>query len=473
MRRYDKESAGEKIGKYLSRAVVVAVLLAAMRHLGWLDMMQGEEKDTDTAVHSLPVDAHVFIDPPQRVEIDDRSIYAENETLGLYQYTCCYYDGDKLLAEADYNARGRLTNLKCWEYDTAGNIFLEQTQSKTGEIFAVRHIYEYDSLDRKVHEKIYWDKNVIEDNYCRYTDEGCAGVKYSYLNAEWGEEEISFNYVSRIEYLADEAGNPLCVFKLRATDENVPDEVWKVQWAQRNGYMVNHIQYYDRYMQNRGDDYWYQFADEPHMKQVNWYEYNSETGEKNHILQLSYRWQGNQEAFVVSPPFYRVWSEGDFLLQEMNYSDEGLVYYSARQYDADGRLAAEMEYEVKEEEVFRTFHRYEYPEEERVEKYSYFIQGQEFSHLFEEGERILLTFSCEGVLTKIKMTDMEGELLEKYEFYEAGEKEGEFRGMYAGTEMITGETAILEEFSKEGERIRSSAGIDWMSYMWGEEYLWQ
>ena len=160
-------------------------------------------------------------------------------------------------------------------------------------------------------------------------------------------------------------------------------------------------------------------------------------------------------------------------MQEMNYSDGGLVYYSARQYDADGRLAAEMEYEVKEEEIFRTFHRYEYPEEERVEKYSYLIQGQEFSHLFEEGERILLAFSCEGVLTKIKMMDRSGELLEKYEFYEAGEKEGEFRGMYAGTEMIIGETAILQELSKEEERIRSSAGIDWMSYMWEEGYLWQ
>lgn len=306
-----------------------------------------------------------------------------------------------------------------------------------------------------------------------YMDEGCAGVKYSYLNAEWREEKISSHYVSRIEYLADEAGNPLCVFKLKAADENVPDEVWKVQWAKRNGYMVNYVQYYDRYMQNRGDDYWYQFADRPHMEQINWYEYNSETGEKNHILQLSYRWQRDQEAFVVSPPFYRVWNEGDFLLQEMNYSDGGLVYYSARQYDADGRLAAEMEYEVKEEEIFRTFHRYEYPEEERVEKYSYLIQGQEFSHLFEEGERILLTFSCEGVLTKIKMMDRSGELLEKYEFYEAGEKEGEFRGMYAGTEMIIGETAILQELSKEEERIRSSAGIDWMSYMWEEGYLWQ
>ena len=456
MRSYDREKGRTGLKMFLFLVVLMAggfVVLWFWENVG--SILHGQ-KDTD--VHSLPIAAHAFIDPPEWIAVDDRSVYAENEALTLYQYTCCYYDEDKLLAEADYDKEGRLINLNCWEYDTAGNICWEQTQNKGNVIQTRQHIFEYDSLGRNVHEKVFWDEQVVEDNYFRYTDQGRAGVSYSYLDNHINGG-ISKYCSYRIEYLEDEAGNLLCAFKLNFLNEEALDKVWKMQWMQQDDHMVNRVQFYEEneWTSNHSDRY--RTVDMADREQVNLYEYNSETGEKNHILQLSYEWKSNKTAYSLSVPIYRARYEGNLLLWQMSYSDSGLVYYSACQYDADGRLNAVVEYEVDQYRPHAVFYRYEYPEKDKIEKYSYFVQGREFNHLFGNGESVLLTFSSMGILNGIEMRDASGELSEKYEF-EAGTELGKFKRMYVGTKVIIGEKAILKIFEEEAELYGFQVGVD-------------
>lgn len=465
MRSYDRETGRTGLKMFLVLVVFMAgvfVVLWFWEHVG--SILHGQ-KDTD--VHSLPVDAHVFIDPPEQIVVDDRSVYAKNEALTLYQYTCCYYDEDKLLAEADYDKEGSLINLNCWEYDTAGNICREQTQNETDGIQTRQHIFEYDSLGRNVHEKVYWNEQVVEDNYFRYTDQGRAGVSYSYLNDQI-DGGISRYCSHRIEYLEDEAGNLLCAFELNSLNVDTPNKVWNMQWMQRDDHMVNRVQYYkdNIWIPNHRD--WYRSVDTADREQVNLYEYDSETGEKNHILQLSYEWKDDKTAYSLSVPFYRARYEGNLLLWQMSYSDSGLVYYSACQYDADGRLNAVVEYEVNQNEPHAVFYRYEYPEKDKIEKYSYSVHGREFSHLFGDGERVLLTFSYTGILNGIEMRNASGELSEKYEFYEAGKELGKFKRMYVGTNVIIGEKAVLKKFEEEAELYGFQVGVDLISHGDGE-----
>ena len=456
MRRNDGEPSRAELKFFLIFVVLMAGLAAVMWYRGYLGSAQNGRKDTD--MHPLPIEEHVFLDPPKQIVVDDRSVYAENEALKLYQYSCYYYDEDQLLAEADYDKKGSLINLNCWEYDTAGNMCREQTQNKMDGTRTCRHIYEYDSLGRKVHEKVYWNEEVVEDNYFRYTDQGCAGVSYSYLDQHI-DGGISQYCSYRTEYLEDENGNPLCAFKLKSLNVDIPNDVWTMQWTQQDDYMVNHVKYYQRNILNPNSSDWYRYADTADMEQFNLYEYNAETGDKNHILQLSYEWQNDENAFCLTVPFYRAQYEGNLLFWQMSYSDRGLVYYSACQYDADGRLEAVVEYGAEEDESYAVFYRYEYPEEDKIEKYSYFIEEREFSHLFGDGDCVLLTFSYTGILTGIEMTDVSGKLIEKYEFCEVGEERGRFKNMYVGDNVIVGEKAVLEKFEEETESFDFRVGV--------------
>lgn len=457
MRELDSETRRMRLKFFLFLTALVVGGFGILWFWGYVHSTLRGRRDAD--IHPLPAEEQPFINPPMQITVDDRNIYAENDVLTFCQYTCYYYDEDKLLAEADYDKEGDLINLKCWEYDTAGNICREQIKDETDGTWTQHHIYEYDSLGRNVHEKIYWNENVVEDNYFRYTDQGRACVSYSYFNEQF-DGGISPYCSYRIEYLEDEAGNLLCAFERYSLADDLVNKAWKVQWAQLNDYMMNRVQYYERTIWDADNSNWYQYVDTAEMEQVNLYEYNSETGDKNHIIQLSYEWQSDQNMFVLTVPFYRARYEDNHLLWQMSYSDSGLTHYNACQYDADGHLKAVVEYAVEEEEPHAVFCWYEYSERDRIEKYSYSVQGREFSHLFGDGGRILLSFSDEGILTGIEMTDKAGKLIEKYEFYESGEGLGRLESMYTDTNMIVGETAILEKFEEEVESYGFRAGVD-------------
>ena len=443
---------------------LMGILFAFFGFISWLKSTPAKYGRDDTEFYGLLIASHSTANLliSEQVKIDDRSSYAENEMPPLYQYTRYSYDDDMLIAEADYDEDGSLFQWTMWEYDTAGNIRIEQTGNGADVIRTYTHFYEYDRSGKGVHEEIYRDEDLMENNYFRHTDIGCAGVSYSYLDDQ-ADGGVSGSYSSRTEFLEDEKGNTLCVFQFNSWDENEPCEAWKMQWMEQGNQIVCRVQNYKDneygfWIRQSSDsvyqNHWYQTRGRADAEQVNLYEYNPETGVKNPTLQLNYEWQNEQYDFCLTPSFYRAQYDGDSLLWQMLYSDGRLVYYSACQYDTDGRLEIVVEYDTEKEEPYALFHRYERPEEDMIEEYVYEIQGQEFSHLFGDGENVLLTFSKTGILSGIEMTDAAGSVWEKYEFTESGENAGKVEKMYIGTDVISGEDAVLEKLEEEVGQIK-------------------
>lgn len=376
-----------------------------------------------TEFHGLPTASNTRISLAEKITVEDKSAYAADETLDFYQYTRRFYDENVLIAKADYDKDGNLFQWSEWEYDTAGNLCREQIDNLADGAQTNRHIYEYDNLDRVVHEEIYWDEDLAERNYFQYTDAGRAGVSYSYHNENMygGIAPYCSAYT---EFLEDEEGNTLCAFWFHSPESKRPFEAWKMQWMRQGSQIVNRVQIYldnpQRIAASLNQDYddrnvWYQFLKDADAEQVNLYEYNPETGEKNPTLQLNYEWVNEENAFCLTPSFYRAQYDGDNLLWQMLYADGRLAYYSAYQYDTDRRLETVVEYEAEEESPCALLYRYEYPEKDTVDEYIYGIQGAEFSHLLGD----------------------ERNVLEEYEFSESGE--------------IADEAVILEKLEEEAE----------------------
>ncbi|MDE6845892.1 MAG: hypothetical protein K2J99_09015 [Lachnospiraceae bacterium] len=420
---------------------------------------QLQDSDEDTDYNMLSAESQKLIDPPEQIDIDDRSSYAEDDTLALCQYICFYYDGDRLMASADYRKEGDLFSFSLWEYDEAGNMRREQVENKVYGSYIRSYAYEYDSSGRVVHEESYWNEETIEKNYFRYTDTGCAGVNYSYYNDQYAGG-IAPSCSSHTEFVEDGNGNLLCAFQMPSLDGDIPDKVWKMQWAQKNDCIVNRVQCYDRDVWQGDGSRWYQNIETANGEQVNVYEYDSETSGKNQILQLNYEWQREKAEFELTDSFYRARYDGNLLLWQMVYSDGKLTYYSACQYDADGRLQADVEYQDEEEVLYphAVFHHYVYSEKDKKEQYSYYIQGREFRHSFGYGDNVLLTFDELGTLSTIEMRDAVGNVMEKYEFSTTGRDYGKLQTMYADADEITGEDAILNKMEEEAEAYGFQAG---------------
>lgn len=386
---------------------LMGMLFAFIWFIGWLRSTPSQYKREDTEFYGLPIasqsPAKLLIS--EQVTIDDRSSYAENEMLALYQYTRYSYGDGMLIAEADYDEDGSLFQWTMWEYDTAGNIRTEQIGNGADVIQTYSHFYEYDSSGWVVHEEIYRDEDLMENNYFRRTDIGRAGVSYSYPDKR-ADEGVSGSRSSRTEFLEDQQGNILCVFQFNSQNRDEPCEAWKMQWIQQENQIVN-------------------------------------------CVRLNYERQNEQYDFCLTPSFYRAKYDGDFLLWQMLYSDGSLTHYSAYQYDTDGQLEIAVEYDTEKEKPYALLHRYEYPEDDIIEEYVYEIQGQEFSHSFGDGENVRLTFSKTGILSGIEMTDAAGTVWEKYEFTESGNEVGKLKNIHIGTDVITGEDAILEKLKEE------------------------
>ena len=438
---------------------LMGILFAFFWFISWLKSTPAKYSRADTEFYGLPIAScaseKLFI--ADQVTIDDRSSYAENEILALYQYKRYSYDDDMLMAEATYDEDGNQLQWTMWEYDTAGNIRTEQTGNGADIIWTYSHFYEYDSSGRVVHEEIYRDEDLMENNYFRHTDIGCAGVSYSYPDNQ-SDEGISSSSPSCTEFLEDQQGNTLCVFQFNSWDRNEPYEAWKMQWMQQDNQIISRVQNYkdSEYgfwiRQSSGgvhQNHWYQTRRKADAEQVNLYKYNPETGVGNPILQLNYEWQNEQYDFCLTPSFYKAQYDGDCLLWQMLYADGVLAYYGACLYDTDGRLEIAIEYDTEKEKPYALLHRYERPEEDIIEEYVYEIQGQEFSHLFGEGENVTLTFSKTGILSGIEMSDTAGSVLEKYEFTESAESIGKIEKMYIGSDAIMGEDAVLEKLEEE------------------------
>lgn len=423
----------------------------------------------DNEFNTLPVAPREFVtDSPLHIEIEDQSPWAKDETLTLNQYTCSYYEQDMLTEQADYNRDGRMTQVSRYKYDTAGNIRWEQVIKDTGQPWIRNHFYEYDHSGRVVHEEIYEGKELAERSYFRYTDLGCAGVSYSYLDEK--EEGSTAGYcTSRTEFLEDKEGNLLCCFEFGRQDNDVPDIVWRMQWDTVGDQMVNRVQYFERRSgQNQSD--WYQSVIASDMEQINLYVYNPETSRKNLTLQLNYEWLRDDRVFALTPFFYRAQYDGDHLLWQISYEDDRVQYYSACQYDEDGRLQTAVEY-VGDDAPYALFHRYEYPVEEgtlnyfygerldindlpqvtshRQEHYCYEIDGPQFIYTAEDGSHISLMFSDEGMLAGIEMTDVSGNILEGCEFCESGKDAGELEKMYINGAVVEGIDAIMDKLEEE------------------------
>ena len=107
----------------------IGMLFAFMWFISWLRSTPAQYRRDDTDFYSLPIASHAPVNLlfADRVTIEDRSSYAGNEILALYQYVRYLYDDDILLAVADYDEDGSLFQWTVWEYDTAGNIRKEQT----------------------------------------------------------------------------------------------------------------------------------------------------------------------------------------------------------------------------------------------------------------------------------------------------------------------------------------------------------
>ena len=437
----------------------LGMLLVFIWFIGWLKSAHAQYKRKDTEFYSLPIASHTLVNLhiPERVTIDDRSPYAENGMLDLYQYTRYSYEDDMLTAKADYDENGSLLQWTMWEYDTAGNVYIEQTENAAGGIQSYAHFYEYDSSGKCVHEEVYRNEDLMEDNYFRHTDIGRAGVSYLYPDKQ-SDLKISGSSISCTEFLEDQEGNTLCVLGFHYWDQEEPDEVWKMEWTQQNSQIVNRVRYYKAdgrklsITRNSNREYqedWYLEREHADTEQVNLYEYNPETGVGNPILQLNYEWQSEQYGFCLIPSFYRAQYDGDRLLWQMLYSDGRLTHYSAYQYDTDGQLEIVIEYDTEKEKTYALLHRYEYPEDDIMEEYVYEIQEQEFSHSFGDGKNVQLTYSKTDILIGIEMTDAAGTVLEKYEFTEFDINVGKLKNMHMGTDIITGEDAVLEKLEEK------------------------
>ena len=453
----------EKNGSALKKVLLIfgamGMLFAFIWFIGWLRSTPSQYKREDTEFYGLPIasSTHEKLLISDQISIDDRSSYAENEILALYQYTRYSYDDGMLIAEADYDEDGDQLQWTMWEYDSAGNMRTEQTGNGADVIRTYSHFYEYDSSGWVVHEEIYRDEDLMEDNYFRHTDIGCAGVSYSYPDNQ-ADGGISSSSPSRTEFLEDQQSHTLCVFEFNSWDLNEPCEAWKMQWMQQDNQIVCRVQNYKDneygfWIRQSNDsvyqNHWYQTRGWADTEQVNLYEYNPETGVGNPTLQLNYEWQIEQYDFCLTPSFYRAQYDGDHLLWQMLYSDGSLTHYSAYQYDTDGQLEIAVEYDTEKEKPYALLHRYEYPEDDIMEEYVYEIQGQEFSHSFGDGENVLLTFSKTGILIGIEMIDAVGTVLEKYEFTESGNEVGKLKNIHIGTDVITGEDAVLEKLEEE------------------------
>lgn len=190
------------------------------------------------------------------------------------------------------------------------------------------------------------------------------------------------------------------------------------------------------------------------------YERNPETTEKKRLLQLNYEWQSDLRDLSLLPSFYRARYDGDRLLWQIDYVEGRIAYYSTCRYDTAGRLWEAVEYDAEGEKPEALFHRYEYPEENREEQYTYFMRGREFSHAFEEEDNVWLSFSEEGILSEMEMTTMSENTTASFAFYDSGENSGKLKRMRVGAEAAEGETAVLEKFEEEASAYGFQAGRD-------------
>ncbi len=453
----EKHAPGLKHFLFLVAGIIFMIVLLGC--FGAVKSETGQYKREGSDFHTLFAAPRVLVEPEEQIALIDGSTYAEDESLALCQYTNYYYNEDLLIAEADYDKAGSLINWREWEYDAAGNLIRERTKNGTDGLQTRRYIYEYDDAGNVVHQKVYWDERVVEDNYFRYTDIGRAGISYSYLN-DGVDGGISDYCYERKEFLEDEDGRPLCTFCLNSIEVDTPKNASKMQWVQQGNYLVNRVQFYEYGIEDPSRRDWYQDAGAADREQYNLFEYDPGTKSRNHVLQINYNWQENRQEFCLVPSFYRARYDGDQLLWQMEYTDGVLTYYTVCQYDTDGRLLTGVEYGAEEEGPYAVFYRFAYPQWNRTERYSYDIQGQEFVQAFGEGERASLTFSNTGILSGIEMTDAAGNVSEKYEFGKSGESAGGLERMYVGSDVLTGERAVLGKLEAEAEAYGFRAGED-------------
>lgn len=434
------------------RAIImlVAILggtLGLCAAVGYMAYRQGIHEKS--GLHPLAVAPHVLREMPEEVEITDKSPYSEEDSLSLCQYSRRYYSGGRLSEEADYDRQGRRIIFHTLEYDVAGNILRERTQSEVDGTQMQWHIYEYNDSGNVVHEELYWDEDLVENNFFRYTEEGRAGVSYSYLDEQM-LDGISDYCANHTEFLEDEDGNLTAVFKMDSLLADIPTEVWRMKWGKREGHLINYVSYCKRNGWRHQDGReWYQNVVRADTGQFNLYECVPDTGEKKLTLQLNYAWEDDKQAYLQSPSFYRAQYDGEKLLWQMDYEEGRICYYSACLYDADGRLLETVEYCAEGEEPEAMFHRLEYPGEDSEEQYSYAIHGREFSQTFGTGNEIRLAFSDDGILAEIEMNDVSENSREIYSFYESGENCGKLRSMCTGDETAEGEAAVLEKLEEE------------------------
>lgn len=436
----------------------MAFLLFGIRWLTSPEPPVSKYPREETELRGLPASPRILINPPEQITINDQSLYAENGDLYFYQYTDSYYNEDRLQAEAVYDMTGRLLTLNWWEYDMAGNVYREHTQNEEGWEQVRRHIYEYDGTGEVVHEAIYWDEMITEDTYYRYTDLGRAGVRYSYFDDQI-DGGISQYCKSHTEFLEDENGNLLCAFKLPTSTSKTPNDVWKMQWALKDSYLINRLQYFDSGWSVNDDD-WYEYDRRADEEQFNLYLCNTETGEKFHTMQLLYDWDYDIDDFVLLPSFYAAQYDEDRLLWQLTYDEDRVQYYSVCQYDTDGRLQAAVEYMGNDDEPYAQLHRYEYPAKDRQGHYYYGIMGQEFVHQAKDGSSISLKFSDEGFLAEAKMTDASGNLLQSSEIVINGKNFGKLERMYIEGEMAEGIDGVLEKLEEKAGVYGFLAGQD-------------
>lgn len=478
-----KTNGGSKFGAVISLMGFAVGMLALMGLIvGLLSLVErlggrgGNSYEREhTVFHTLPAAPYGFRDSQKNIVIEDDSPCAEDEALALYQYTCRFYQDGLLTQETDYDPQGSRTCLHTWQYDLAGNVQTEQIEDEAGGIQTYRHIYEYDDLDRMVHEEIYRNEQLMERDYFRYLyasyeyggrdnafdrDIGYAGVSYSYLNDQI-DGGISYYCANRTEFVTDTEGNPLCMIKLRSLEQDSPDEAWKMQWQRQGDQVLNRVQYYKddllRYYSSTSD--WYLELENADAEQFKLYEC-SETSGKHLTLQINYN---NKSRFLITNSFYRAQYDGDRLLWQMDYVEGRLAFYSACFYDGEGRLQEVVEYEYDaqgEGEPQAFFYRYTYPEPDREDQYSYAIQGEAFARAFGDEGQLRLAFSADGILTKIEMIDIAGNGSETCEFSPSGENAGRIRQMAAGTDVTEGERAVLRKLEKEAAGFGFHAGED-------------
>ncbi len=460
-RREDRYRERRKACLLLLTIVLFLVLvIIGIRQFTGSDPTASAHLREDTGLHGLPVAPGVMIRPEEQIVLRDADFYAKNDALSFYQYTESYYSEDKLVAEAEYDRTGSLCNLNWWEYDVAGNVYREHIGSETAQ--TRRYVYEYDDSGNVVHEEVYWDDNLAENNYFRYMDLGRAGISYSYIDEQY-EGGLASYCRSRREFLEDGQGKLLCAFEIPV---EIPYDVWKIQWTQKEDYLINRLLYYEsRLSVAHNDSNWYLNRETADEEQFNLYAYHPDTGSMNHILQILYDWDYDTDTFVLLPSFYMAQYDGEHLMWQLTYESNRVQYYNVCQYDNDGRLQAAVEYVGNDDEPYALFHRYEYnniPQEaERTEAhYFYEIKGREFIHQAEDGSNISFIFSDEGFLSRAEMTDMSGDILQKCEVVIAGKNFGKLEKLYIDGDMAEGIDAIMEQLEEKAESYGFQAGED-------------